>query len=87
MSAIASATSSQYFQAVPSTTKADSTLATAQQAPATSVIPSANTVVESVTTKNSDGTFGPKHLKINPGSIPSAQPQASGPVTSVDIHA
>lgn len=91
MSAISSATSAVFTQVTATApTRTDASAGSAQQVPeankALSTQSPVSTIVSS-TTRNGDGTYGPHHLRTKPGTIPSAQPQASGSVTSVNIQA
>jgi len=51
--------------------------ATTQSAPAAKV--------ELSSTRNSDGTYGPNHLRTKPGALPVVQSQSSDAVSSVDV--
>ncbi len=54
-------------------------------APAAQPAPAAK--IELSSTRNSDGTYGPHHLRTKPGALPVAQAQTSSAVSSLDVKA
>jgi hypothetical protein len=82
MSSISAATSQAFTPVAQAPVKPDVTV---QQTPAKPVVAASSTPkLELPSTRNSDGTYGPNHLKTKPGTIPVSQPATPG---SINIHA
>lgn len=84
-----SSLNSQYFapaaSAKPDTASLNQAATTQQQGGA--ALAAKPAAIETPTTRNSDGTWGPGHLRIKPGTVPANQTANAGAVNSVDIKA
>ena len=84
--AAAPASGQQYFQAAQKTDTAKAAPAVAPQTKTAVTSTSSSAPVESAVTRNSDGTYGPKHTLRSP-ALQGKTAQVADEVTSVNIKA